>query len=92
MMHHQRPHVDRYTCEETARRLDDYLDRELTSREMEMVREHLETCAACAGGFAFEASVLAELRSKLRRIAMPVDLETRIVSALAAARLEESDD
>lgn len=92
MMHHQRPHVDRYTCEETARRLDDYLDRELTARETEMVREHLETCAACASGFAFEASVLAELRSKLQRIAMPADLETRIVAALAAARRDELGD
>ncbi|HEX7941813.1 MAG TPA: anti-sigma factor [Gemmatimonadaceae bacterium] len=86
MMHDQRPHVDRFTCEETARRLDDYVDRELTPREMRMVREHLETCAACAGGFAFEERVLGELRSKLRRIVMPPDLERRISAVFAAAR------
>jgi Putative zinc-finger len=33
--------IDRYTCEETIRRLDDYLDRELTPHEMQLVKEHL---------------------------------------------------
>ena len=38
---------DRFTCEEIFARLDDYLDRELSADEMRMVKEHLETCAAC---------------------------------------------
>jgi anti-sigma factor RsiW len=29
------------------RRLDDYLDRELSPEEMRRAEEHLETCAAC---------------------------------------------
>jgi putative zinc finger protein len=33
--------VDRYTCEEVLRRLDDYIDRQLSVREMELAREHM---------------------------------------------------
>jgi hypothetical protein len=40
--------LSRYTCEEAFRRLDDYLDRELSSDETELVREHLEVCAGGA--------------------------------------------
>lgn len=91
MMHDHRPHVDRYTCEETARKLDDFVDRELGPHEIGMVRAHLETCAACAGAFAFEARMLAELRTKLRRIAMPADLERRVSAVFAAARAATRD-
>lgn len=71
-------HVDRYTCEEALRRLDDYLDRELSAEEMTLVREHLETCAACASEFTFEARVLGEVREKLRRIVAPAELRERL--------------
>jgi Putative zinc-finger len=50
--------IDRYTCEETIRRLDDYLDRELTPHELQLVNEHLEVCAMCASEYAFEARAL----------------------------------
>ena len=60
--------VDRYSCEEVFRRLNDYLDRELSPVEIAMVKEHLDTCRQCASEHAFEASVLRELKSKLRRI------------------------
>ena len=71
-------HPDRYTCEEMFRKLDDYLDRELCSDEVGLVRRHLETCATCASEYRFEESVLAQLRDKLRRIAVPPDLLERI--------------
>ena len=69
--------IDRYTCEETIRRLDDYLDRELTPHEMQLVQEHLEVCALCASEYAFEGSALERLRDKLQRIPAPADLMTR---------------
>jgi anti-sigma factor (TIGR02949 family) len=74
--------IDRYSCEETFRRLEDYLDRELTSDEMQLVREHLEVCALCAGEYAFEASVLTQVRAKLQRIAVPADVLAKIWRAL----------
>jgi anti-sigma factor (TIGR02949 family) len=78
--------VTRYTCEEMFRRLDDYLDRELGPVEMRRVREHLETCAACASEYEFEGSVLAEVRTKLRRISAPVELLGKVEALLAAER------
>jgi anti-sigma factor (TIGR02949 family) len=80
--------IDRYTCEETIRRLDDYLDRELTPHEMELVQEHLEVCAACASEYAFEASALERLRDKMQRIPAPVDLLAKVSRALERAREE----
>jgi anti-sigma factor (TIGR02949 family) len=80
--------IDRYTCEETIRRLDDYLDRELTPHEMELVQEHLEVCALCASEYAFEARALERLRDKLQRIPAPADLLTKVSQALERGRGE----
>ena len=82
--------IDRYTCEETIRRLDDYLDRELTPHEMQLVKDHLEVCALCASEYAFEASALERLRDKLQRIPTPADLMTKVSRALERARGETS--
>jgi anti-sigma factor (TIGR02949 family) len=76
---------DRLSCEELFRRLDDYLDRELTAAETTMVREHLETCATCAAEYAFESSVLRNVREKLRHIAAPPDLMAKISKRIAEA-------
>ena len=75
-------HLSRYTCEEAFRRLDDYLDRELTPEETALVHEHLETCAGCAREFSFEASVLRGVREKLRQIDVPESLQSRILDVL----------
>jgi anti-sigma factor (TIGR02949 family) len=75
-------HLNRYTCEEAFRRLDDYLDRELTSDETVLVQEHLEICAGCAREFNFEASVLRGVRDKLRQIDLPESLQARILGVL----------
>src|SRR5256885_9037534 len=70
--------LDRYTCEEVFRRMDEYLDRELAHNEQALVRAHLETCAACAAEYGFEDGVLSALKAKLRRVAVPADLRERI--------------
>ena len=80
--------LDRFTCEEMFRRLDDFVDRELSPREMQHAREHLETCAACASEYAFAASLLGELKQKLRRVDVPPELLDRIALRLAEARAE----
>ena len=79
--------LDRLTCEEAFRRLDDYLDRELGPDERRLVEEHLRICEVCTSEFVFEASVLSGVRRKLQSIAGPSDLLTRI-----AARLRPSED
>jgi anti-sigma factor (TIGR02949 family) len=70
--------IDRLSCEELFRRLDDYFDRELDAEESRLVREHLETCAFCAAEYAFEESVLRNVKEKLRRIKAPRDLMSKI--------------
>jgi hypothetical protein len=80
--------IDKYTCQETFRRLDDYLDRVLTPHETQLAREHLEICAVCAIEFRFEASILTQLRSKLQRITAPADLAAKISRALAQAEAD----
>ena len=77
--------LDRYTCEETFHRLDDYLDRELGAEDTRRVEEHVERCEVCAREFVFEANVLAEVRAKLRRLAVPPGLAARIAGALREA-------
>lgn len=79
-------HLSRYTCEEAFRRLDDYLDRELSSDETQLVREHLEVCAGCAREFNFEASILKGVGEKLRQIDVPASLQVRILSVLEKER------
>jgi len=74
--------LSRYTCEEAFRRLDDYLDHELSAEEMELVREHLEICAGCAREFNFERSVIQGVEEKLQQIDVPDTLQQQILALL----------
>ena len=76
--------MDPLNCAETFRRLDDYVDRELSTEEYTAVAAHLEQCAICAGEFAVERDLLDQIRGKLTRVRMPADLMARIVSRLSA--------
>jgi anti-sigma factor (TIGR02949 family) len=82
--------INRLTCEEVFRRLDDYLDRELTPEELQRVREHLTTCELCAKEYQFEERILTGLRERLRRISAPSDLAQKVAKALARAKEEGS--
>ncbi len=77
--------IDRYHCEETFRRFDDFLDRELTPEEMALVKEHLEHCARCTSELRFEDTVLREVRSKVARVRVPTGLMDRISKRLSEA-------
>ena len=74
--------LDRYGCEEVFRRMDEFLDRELAAHEAALVREHLETCVACASEYSFEENVLLTVKAKLRRVAVPAELRARIERSL----------
>jgi anti-sigma factor (TIGR02949 family) len=80
--------MDRYTCDETFSRLDDYLDRELSPEEMRLVQEHLAVCAYCVLEFDYEANVVREVKTKLRSIRAPQSLVLKVFDALAQARAE----
>jgi len=76
--------VNRKTCEEAFRRLDDFLDRRLSAEDTRLVEEHLRVCEACTREFTFEASVLSGVRRKLQQLAAPPELVSRILSRLPA--------
>jgi hypothetical protein len=75
--------LNRFTCEETFRRLDSWLDRELPVAEQHLVDEHLALCAACAREFRFEASLVQSVRTKLRQVTLPPALHARVGELLA---------
>ena len=74
--------LNRHTCEEAFRRLDDFLDRRLSPEETRLVEEHLQICAACTREFTFESSVLQGVKEKLRHVEAPPDLLSRILGQL----------
>jgi anti-sigma factor (TIGR02949 family) len=84
--------IDRYTCEEVVRRLDDYVDRELAPHELQLMREHLETCAACAKAYAFAEATLRTIKAKLRRIEVPDDLMAHVTLRLAEVAEADEDE
>jgi anti-sigma factor (TIGR02949 family) len=75
--------VDRRTCEEAFRRLDDFLDRRLSLEETTLVEEHLRVCEACTREFTFESSVLAGVKRNLRQLTAPPDLLARVLARLS---------
>jgi anti-sigma factor (TIGR02949 family) len=81
--------INRSTCEETVRRLNDFLDRELQESEMAIVREHLNACEVCANGFEFNGSVLHAIKAKLHDASLPEGLKARVFARLRA--MEEGD-
>ncbi len=80
-----KPHEHGLNCRETFRKLDDFVDRELTPQEQASVAEHLEECAKCAHQFAAELEMLEALKAKLRRIAAPQGLMEKIAARLNQA-------
>ena len=82
--------MDRRTCEEAFRRLDDFLDRRLSREETRLVEEHLRVCEACTREFTFEASVLDGVKRNLRHLIAPPDLLARILARLSAPEEGES--
>jgi mycothiol system anti-sigma-R factor len=83
---------DRFTCEDVFRRLDTWLDRELSPEELKLVQEHLETCAMCAGEYRFEESFIEGVRQKMKRIDMPDGLMDRITARLTLPEKPEKPE
>ena len=77
----------RYTCDEVLRRLDDYVDRALGAHDIRRVEQHLADCVACAEASRFEASLIAGIRGRLRRIAVPPGLRAMIHTRLTTETL-----
>ena len=79
------------SCQETFRRINDYVDRELAPEEQSLVEDHLRECANCAARFDFESRLLDDLRAKLNRIKVPPTLRDRVAQALDRGYREADD-
>ncbi len=83
--------LDRFTCEQVFRLLDDYLDRELSPEEIQRVEEHLTTCRQCASEYSFEEALLEGLKEKIRRIVVPKSVIDSVNEALKTTRKDPTD-
>src|SRR5579875_3187230 len=74
--------MDPYSCEEAIKRLNDYLDHELSEAERVVVLKHLEICKPCLGRFTFEQTLVVSLRQKLTHLHAPETLREKLSSLL----------
>lgn len=74
--------MDPYSCEECIKRLNDYLDHELSEGERGVVLKHLEICKPCLGRFTFEQTLMVSLRQKITFIRAPETLREKLHSLL----------
>src|SRR5512133_190264 len=72
------------TCEQCVESLHAYVDGELSPDEMDAVREHLDTCAACAKAHVSIRDTSRLLRANLMRYPAPDVLKARIRASAAA--------
>jgi len=70
-------------CKEALKNLDNYLDRELAAEDIRLIEKHLAVCKHCAAKFKYEAEVVDELKSKVRRISAPAELKNKIMTAIS---------
>jgi len=70
------------TCAEVFERLDDFVDRELSAEEMDLVSRHITDCGICASEYRFESGLLRSMKEKVRRIQIPDELKTRLLHQL----------
>ena len=71
-------------CQEVLARLDDYVDRELSPREMKQVATHLKMCAKCAKLYHFERGFVEDMRLKIEGVEAPPELMENIRRSLRA--------
>ena len=73
---------DYYSCEEAVKRLNEYLDHELTPDERIVVLKHLEICRPCLKRFSFEQTLVVSLRQKVTHLCAPSALREKLHSLL----------
>lgn len=73
---------DYYSCEEAVKRLNEYLDHELSPEERVVVLRHLEICRPCLKRFSFEQTLVVSLRQKVTHLCAPSALREKLHSLL----------
>jgi anti-sigma factor (TIGR02949 family) len=81
--------IDYRSCAQVFARLDDYVDRELATDDLEQIEKHLEICAMCASEFRIAGQLLHAIRDRVRRIRLPDGFEGRVWKRLHVAAPQE---
>lgn len=66
------------SCEEAAKQLNAYLDRELTLETVKLVEEHIRHCQRCIGRLNFDKAVRRAVRNHLVRRSLSASVKTLI--------------
>ena len=74
--------ADFYSCEEAVKRLNEYLDHEMTPEERIVVLKHLEICRPCLKRFSFEQTLVVSLRQKVTALCLPEVFRVKLHSLL----------
>jgi len=69
---------DFYSCDEAVKRLNDYLDHELTADERADVVKHLHLCKPCFERFHFEENLMVSIRTKFQAMNAPTSLRSKL--------------
>ncbi len=70
--------ADYYSCEEAVKRLNEYLDHQMTDAERIVVLKHLEICRPCLRRFTFEQTLVVSLRHKVALLCVPVAVKEKL--------------
>ena len=73
-------------CEEAARRLHTFLDRELDEAEIAEVEAHLDDCKECHSKFRFEASFKRLIMARSSEQSAPAGLRERLAQRVRQRR------
>ena len=66
-------------CDDCVERLFQFLDTELSGKELALVRSHLEGCDDCDDNFVFEEHFLKRLRECCTSDVAPFELRQRVI-------------
>ena len=83
--------ADFYSCEEAVKRLNEYLDHEMTDAERVVVLKHLEICRPCLKRFTFEQTLVVSLRQKVLLLCVPITLREKLHGLLRDKEHSEHD-
>jgi mycothiol system anti-sigma-R factor len=69
-------------CEDCLDRLYEFLDRELSDKDVQVVQGHLDDCSGCADHFYFEERFLEKIRTSCQGERAPERLRESIILRL----------
>ena len=70
--------VDFYSCEEAVKRLNEYLDHQMSEEDRTVVLKHLEICKPCLTRFSFEQTLIISIRQKITHLCAPQALREKL--------------